>query len=133
MFVVYEYLSKLGVKFDNINFIKGRMPRLIYFGNVIGVYIFGSFLLVIFERYTGRLPTFIIAVYPFIVPLLLVSYIFYVSVKRFHDLDMTGLWALMILVPIINVFALLYLIFFKGTEGENMYGVDPFPPRRLDS
>ena len=46
-------------------------------------------------------------------------------VRRCHDLNKSGYWGLLVLVPIVNFFFLLYLLFAKGTDGWNQYGPDP--------
>jgi uncharacterized membrane protein YhaH (DUF805 family) len=49
-----------------------------------------------------------------------------IAVKRYHDRDKSGWWALIIFLPVIG--ALWYLIecgFLRGTEGNNDYGPDP--------
>ena len=43
-------------------------------------------------------------------------------VRRLHDLNMSGLYALLILVPIVNLILLLYLLFAPGKDKKNMYG-----------
>lgn len=47
------------------------------------------------------------------------------GVRRLHDLDKCGWWMLLLIVPLVNLFFCLYLLFFKGTEGPNGYGDDP--------
>lgn len=47
------------------------------------------------------------------------------NVRRVHDLNKSGLWLLLGLIPIINFFFLIYICFFKGTTGNNDYGADP--------
>ena len=47
------------------------------------------------------------------------------GVRRLHDLDKSGWWMLLLIVPLVNLFFCLYLLFFKGTEGPNEYGDDP--------
>jgi uncharacterized membrane protein YhaH (DUF805 family) len=49
-----------------------------------------------------------------------------VGIKRFHDRNKSGVWVLIIFVPVIG--GLWYLIecgFLKGTPGPNNYGPDP--------
>lgn len=46
-------------------------------------------------------------------------------VRRLHDLDKSGYFALIMLIPFINVLLGLYLLFFKGTDGYNRFGEDP--------
>jgi len=51
---------------------------------------------------------------------------FALSIKRFHDLDSTGWWSLILLVPVVgSLFWLIELGMIKGTPGDNKYGVDP--------
>lgn len=46
-----------------------------------------------------------------------------VQVKRWHDINKSGWWVLILLVPIIGgLIALIANGFFPGTEGENEYG-----------
>lgn len=48
-----------------------------------------------------------------------------ITVRRCHDLDKSGKWILLCLVPIVNVAFWLYLLFAKGTVGWNNFGPDP--------
>lgn len=48
------------------------------------------------------------------------------SCKRFHDLNRSGFYCLLYVVPIINVAVFLYLLFGRGDVGDNGYG----PPLR---
>ena len=48
------------------------------------------------------------------------------SIKRSHDLGYTGVFALVLFVPLLNLWPLVTFGFFNGTEGENKYG----PPDR---
>jgi uncharacterized membrane protein YhaH (DUF805 family) len=42
-----------------------------------------------------------------------------VTVRRLHDLDYTGWWILIVLVPFIGVIVLLVFAVFEGTPGTN--------------
>lgn len=53
--------------------------------------------------------------------------IFAISVKRCHDLDKPWWVMLFGLIPVLGVIAVMYLAFFRGTEGPNQYGPDPCP------
>lgn len=46
-------------------------------------------------------------------------------VRRFRDMDRSGLYALGLLVPFYNIYLGIILLFKKGTTGENQYGPDP--------
>jgi uncharacterized membrane protein YhaH (DUF805 family) len=50
-------------------------------------------------------------------------------VRRLHDLDRSGWWALFAFVPLVNFIFGLYLLFKRGTEGPNRYGADPLSGR----
>ena len=53
-----------------------------------------------------------------------------VSVRRLHDTNRKGLWALLYLIPVIGLICLIVLSCFKGTEGENRFGPDPLAPEK---
>lgn len=54
---------------------------------------------------------------------------FILIIQRLHDLDKSGWFSLLILVPLANFFLIILLIFFKGTSGANKYGL-PTPPNK---
>jgi uncharacterized membrane protein YhaH (DUF805 family) len=47
------------------------------------------------------------------------------QVRRLHDLDRTGWWILIALIPIIGIIWLIVWYASKGTDGSNQYGPDP--------
>lgn len=48
------------------------------------------------------------------------------AIRRLHDMNRTGWWMLAVFIPLIGGFALMiFLLFVKGTEGDNKYGRDP--------
>lgn len=47
------------------------------------------------------------------------------GVKRLHDVDKSGWLLLLGLIPVVNFFFGLYLLFADGTVGPNQYGPDP--------
>ena len=44
------------------------------------------------------------------------------SVKRLHDFDKPGLFAVALFIPVISVFAFIALCLFPGTQGPNQFG-----------
>ncbi len=49
-----------------------------------------------------------------------------IQVKRWHDMDKSGWWELIELVPVVGIWwAIFECGFFKGTEGSNRFGPDP--------
>lgn len=54
---------------------------------------------------------------------------FILMIQRLHDLNKTGWMSLLCLIPFANIYLLVILIFFKGTEGRNNYGLKT-PPNK---
>jgi uncharacterized membrane protein YhaH (DUF805 family) len=50
----------------------------------------------------------------------IVTIIFFI--RRLHDINMSGWWALLIVLPIVNLIFGLFVLVKKGTEGPNSYG-----------
>ena len=48
-----------------------------------------------------------------------------VSVRRLHDIDRTGWWVLIGLVPVIGTIVLLVFAVLDGTPGQNRFGPNP--------
>ncbi|MES9857044.1 MAG: DUF805 domain-containing protein [Sedimenticola sp.] len=45
--------------------------------------------------------------------------------RRLNDLDRSGWFLLLFLIPIINIILAIYMIFFSGSEGANRFGSAP--------
>jgi uncharacterized membrane protein YhaH (DUF805 family) len=50
------------------------------------------------------------------------------SVRRLHDLDRSGWWVLLVLIPIIGWIILLIWYCTRGTDGPNRFGPNPLNP-----
>ncbi|WP_445114662.1 DUF805 domain-containing protein [Acinetobacter sp. WZC-1] len=106
---------------------KGRFGRLSYLGwnLLLGFFIFllgvlAAFLIPNFANppTTPTIPnTFLIIVY---IVILYFSLIF--AIRRLHDRNHSGWLSLLIILPLINLFFLIYLSCAKGDEGTNNYG-----------
>lgn len=46
-------------------------------------------------------------------------------VRRLHDIDRTGWWVLINLIPLVGAIVLLVFALTPGTPGSNQYGPDP--------
>ena len=93
----YEYLS-----FD------GRINRWPYFWKPMLLGLAVSFFLMICEM---LLPMAIVSVLFKVAPVFNVIVTSSFIVRRCHDLDKSGYWGLLVLIPIVNFFFLLYLLF----------------------
>jgi len=48
-----------------------------------------------------------------------------VGVRRLHDLEKSGWWLLLSLIPLIGFLVLLFWFVKQGTDGQNRFGADP--------
>lgn len=48
-----------------------------------------------------------------------------VGVRRLHDIDRSGWWILILLLPLIGLIVLLAWATMRGTQGSNRFGPDP--------
>jgi uncharacterized membrane protein YhaH (DUF805 family) len=60
-----------------------------------------------------------------VVVLLVIVVGFSMSAKRWHDLGQSGWLSLLLLIPLVNFFVWLYLVFAPGKSGSNAYGPQP--------
>ena len=61
-----------------------------------------------------------------VVDLIAIWLAFAAQVKRWHDMDRSGFWCLVNLIPLFGpLYALIELGFQRGTKGRNEYGTDP--------
>lgn len=48
-----------------------------------------------------------------------------VAVRRLHDIDRSGWWLLLLLLPLIGAIVMIIWVCKGGTQGENKYGGNP--------
>lgn len=56
-----------------------------------------------------------------------------VSVRRLHDIDKSGWWLLIGLIPLLGVIVLIVFFCQKGTDGDNRFGHDPLGAQPVQS
>lgn len=101
----------------------GRIRRMGWWIAGIAVSIVSS---IVREILGGDDPNFILAI-----PAVLFAILFWVvslslSVRRWHDLNKSGWWLLVNLIPIIGwIYSLIMLGFMPGDQGSNNYGPPP--------
>lgn len=61
------------------------------------------------------------------------SFIVFVTAQRLHDLNRSGWYGLLLLVPVINIGLLLMLLFKAGDPAPNRYGVRQGTAAAVDS
>jgi len=65
----------------------------------------------------------VVAIGVFYLATIVVSVIF--AKRRLNDLDRSGWWFLLFIIPLVNLLLAIYLIFFPGTDGSNRFGPAP--------
>jgi uncharacterized membrane protein YhaH (DUF805 family) len=109
----------------------GRLNRLAYFGRSLvvsvaaGVLSTGIAFALAFSESTASAGLFLST----LVMIAGVAATLVFVVKRLHDIERPGWHALLIAVPIYNLYLALLLLFQKGTDGPNPYGADPLAMR----
>lgn len=104
---------------------EGRLNRKPYFfGNLALALISGAF-----GTIMDNSSSTLISILGFIIGIAAIIGSASLMVKRLHDLDKGGIWVLLALIPLVNFFFGIYLLFFKGTDGYNQYGEDPLTYR----
>jgi uncharacterized membrane protein YhaH (DUF805 family) len=66
----------------------------------------------------------------FLVGLFLLIVSVMIAIQRLHDMNARGWWAVLYVIPLVNLVFFLVLAFAPGTEGENRWGYPP-PPNHL--
>ena len=102
---------------DHIFSFKGRRNRKSYILFVLAVAVLSAISNIIFIEIA---PVLVLIIF---IPLTIAQLA--VTTQRLRDTDHTGWWVLLGFIPIINLILGLYLLFKKGTEGNNRFGSDP--------
>jgi len=112
--------------------IKGRLGRLRYVAYAFGLMFVAQLLVVLAASALVNTTSFGSAsnllIYGIYVPVAVLGIM--LGIQRCHDLNITGWLILVSLIPIVNIFFILYLIFAPGTDGSNRFGAPP-PPNTL--
>ncbi|HEX8614480.1 MAG TPA: DUF805 domain-containing protein [Telluria sp.] len=106
----------------------GRVRYLVYCWLVPFVILFLAGVAFVFLfRFIGPIMSFL----SFVLWIPAVFAVFVVTRRRLHDLNLSGWYGLLQLVPLVNLVFGLWLVFAPGTEGANEYGLparDVFGP-----
>ncbi len=96
---------------------QGRSPRSEYWWFYLSILVF-YILIIVLAAVVPLLGILGILMLAFIIPSIAVS------IRRLHDLDKSGWWLLLGMIPVVGLI-LLYWFCLKGTEGDNRFGPDP--------
>jgi len=122
-----EYKKKNPISFLQLYFsTKGRISRSVYilkyFLPFFIIFLLLSFINLGIENFNNEI---LFGVFS----LILFYPAFCMNVKRLHDRNRGGWFYLLFLIPFVNIWMLIEVLFLKGTDGENRFGEDPL---RLD-
>ena len=99
----------------------GRIRRSTYFGRILLIAIIPAILNIMSESsYDDSL-----MILSALASILSLFFSVPQTIKRLHDLDMSGWYWLLLFIPFVNLIFGLYLLFRDGTIGSNQYGPDP--------
>ena len=114
----------------------GRIARLSYFlyGLILGVV--GAVFAIAFKfmeehsssANAGSPADVLLMVFALVYIVLLIVIVYcsiVMMIKRLHDLDMSGWFTLLSMIPIVGLIFYIYLLFAKGTPGPNRFGTPP--------
>ena len=113
---------------------KGRISRKSFVLGILGLMAIGFILLILLFFILGvsgqnlqNSPETTLLGILFIYALMIVLLVANINlhIKRFHDIDMSGWWALTIFLPYINSLVALIIAFIPGTQSKNRFGDNP--------
>ena len=114
---------------QNIFTTEGRLNRLKYFKYTLLVSLAGGVAQIVLVWLTSKIigsnDSFLLSLENALIALPICIGNAMVTVRRCHDLNMSGKYVLLCIIPIINLLFGLYLLMAKGTVGWNNYGADP--------
>lgn len=109
-----------------MKFFEGRSPRSTYCAVIFGI-IVGTIVGVVAHEFLGKagLPDAVTTTLSivFIIGCNLLSIAF--GIRRLHDLDKSGWWILLFVVPLANLILGIMLLIRPGTQGDNRFGPPP--------
>ena len=81
-----------------------------------------SIIIGVFYNFNPEYPDYSTPIMLFLLTILWYVYVTYCVVRRFHDINESGWWALTAFIPFVNIPVGLILLFRAGTSGSNKYG-----------
>jgi len=112
-------LKSMFLRYDN------RLNRKPYLLRGLALWAVVTVISVLFQSIAGAVKVPALATVGTIVSYAAIIPNFMLLIRRLHDLNRPTWWCIGIIIPVINFFLALYVLFFKGTEGPNKFGPDP--------
>lgn len=106
----------------------GRLNRMEYIRRCL-IYALAAIAMSVFSSFLGTIDYNLGMLMEIIIYAITIPVSVCLAIRRLHDLDRSGWFYLISLVPVVNALLGLYLLFAKGTEGDNQYGPDPLAPK----
>lgn len=120
-------IKKIKIEYDRIMRIEYFLSRLII--SHIGLFLF--IILIISEDYiiehnimSEEITTLIAIILELILFIIYVIYSIKFTIKRLHDLGRSGIHSIWFVVPIVGQILVILLLFLKGNDGQNNYGIN---------
>lgn len=127
-YVPDEGIVQMFFRYDNRLNRKRYIKRLLVY--YVSVFLFNFALLGIFFMHRPTMSAVrnmggIISLFGFLCNLPFAVSSIMLKIRRLHDLNRPGWYAIGHFIPFVNIALLIYLLFCKGTEGPNQFGPDP--------
>ena len=119
--IVYEPLSALSLtqRLGRLRFACYQLTASLMAGLVIAL------LLLLSQQW---IPALAGQISSLVIIIMLAVYLLGLMVRRLHDADKSGWWALAVLVPVANLILMLFLFLAAGSNSVNRYGTPNPPP-----
>lgn len=109
---------------------KGRLNRQPYILRILGLNLIEAFIMLVGilaygTFYQDLMPEAVVDEMRAWMGLIMLFPCAMLMIRRLHDLNRSGWWFLIILIPYVNFLLLIAALFIKGTKGPNKYGLDP--------
>ncbi len=112
--------------------VHGRIGRLRYLAYLFAFYlitlpVIGVLigLTVMFSSDGGGLLMGLFGLLTFAAYIAVLVFVIILAKRRFNDMDKSGWLCLLLLIPLVNLFVALWVIFGRGTAGPNKFGAEP--------
>lgn len=129
---VGDVVSSDGLYQPRVFALNGRLGRIRYLAYmsvswIVSAVIIGITSAALIPSSVGARGASTLSLLMFVLYLPLMVFGFVLAKRRFNDVDRSGWWSVLLMVPFLNFFVSLYLMFAGGTEGDNDYGPPTVP------